>query len=77
MPYGFRAGNQTGHGPCEALARYLICAVIITRSAGLVALGHIAGIALAGVGCPVMWRMIQYRIRSGMEGGPSVSNGSS
>jgi len=57
--------------------RYLICVVMIAGGAALVALGHIAGVVLAAVGCLVMWRMIQYRIRSRKEDGLSVNNESS
>jgi hypothetical protein len=54
--------------------RYLICVVMIAGGGALVALGHIAGVVLAAVGCLVMWRMIRYRVRSRKEGGPSLSN---
>jgi len=77
MPYGSGPAIRLAMVHAKPWQRYLICVVMIAGGAALVALGHIAGVVLAAVGCLVMWRMIQYRIRSQKDGGISVSNESS
>jgi hypothetical protein len=77
MPYGTGPAIGLAMAHAKPWQRYLICAVMIAGGAALVALGHIAGVVLAAVGCLAMWRMIQYRIRSKKDGGISVSNDSS
>jgi hypothetical protein len=77
MPYGSGPAIRLAIVHAKPWQRYLICAVMIAVGAALLALGHIAGVVLAAVGCLMMWRMIQYRIRSRKEGGLSVKNESS
>jgi hypothetical protein len=77
MPYGSGPAIRLAMVHAKPWQRYLICVAMIAGGAALVALGHIAGAVLAAFGCLVMWRMIQYRLRSRKNDGPSVNNESS
>jgi hypothetical protein len=77
MPYGSGPAIRLAMVRAKPWQRYLLCAVMIAGGAALVALGHIAGVVLAAVGCLMMWRMIQYRIRAGKDGDLPMSNESS
>ena len=67
MPYGAGPAIRLATVHAKPWQRYLICVAMIAGGAVLVDIGHIAGVALAGVGCLVMYRMILYRIRSRKE----------
>jgi hypothetical protein len=74
MPYGSGPAIRLAMLHAKPWQRYLIVVAMIAGGAALVALGHVAGVVLAAVGCLTMGRMIQYRIRSRKEDGPSVNN---
>jgi hypothetical protein len=76
MPYGSGPAVRLAMVYAKPWQRILICAVMTAGGAALVALGHIAGVVLAAVGCLTMWRIIQYRIRSGREAGTPGNNDS-
>jgi hypothetical protein len=42
---------------------------MIIGGIGLVILGYVAGLVLAGAGTLLAWRMVQYRVRSRRAGG--------
>ena len=61
MPYGAGPAIRLAMAHAKLWQRYLICVAMIAGGAVLVDIGHIADVALAGVGCLVMYRMILYR----------------
>jgi hypothetical protein len=77
MPYGSGPAIRLAMVHAKPWQRYLMCGVMIAGGAALVVLGHIAGVVLAAGGCLVMWRMIQYGIRSRKEDGLSANDESS
>jgi hypothetical protein len=74
MPYGSGPAIRLAMLHAKPWQRYLIVVAMIAGGVALVALGHVAGIVLAAVGCLMIWPMIRYRIRSRKEDGPSVNN---
>ena len=73
MPYGTGAAIRLAMVHAKPWQRYLICGAMIAGGAVLVALGHVAGLLLAGAGCLVIGQMIRYRVRSKNE--PGISDG--
>jgi len=51
MPYGSGPTIRLAMVHAKLWQRYLICAVMIAGGAVLAALGHIAGVVLAALGC--------------------------
>ena len=42
--------------------RYVIAGAMVAGGAALVAIGHVAGIVLAGAGALLLWRMLRSRV---------------
>jgi hypothetical protein len=77
MPYGSGPAIRLAMVHAKPWQRYLIVVAMMAGGAALLALGHVAGVVLAAVGCLTMLRMIQSRIRPGKEDGHAVKNESS
>ena len=63
MPHGAGPAIRLALISAKPWQRYVICVAMIAGGAALVALGHVAGVVLAGAGLLLMWRLIQYRSR--------------
>ena len=77
MPHGAGPAIRLVLVHAKPWQRYLICIAMIAGGAGLVALGHVAGVAFAGAGCLLIWPMIHYRMRSGPQSDPTASDNAS
>ncbi len=68
MPFGTGPAMRLALVHAKPWQRYLIGVAMIVGGAGLVVLGHVAGVILAPAGCLLTWRMIQFRRRSRRRG---------
>jgi hypothetical protein len=76
MPHGAGPAIRLALVHAKPWQRYVIGVAMIAGGGVLVALGHVAGVVLAGAGCLLMWRLIQYGIRSKRGGRLSGSDDS-
>lgn len=64
MPYGSGQVIRQALMRAEPWQRYVIAGAMILGGAGLVVVGHVAGVLLATAGVLLIGRMLRYRIRS-------------
>ncbi len=64
MPFGSGQMIRQALIHAKPWQRYVIAGAMIAGGAGLVVLGHVAGVLLAAAGLLLVGRMLRYRIRS-------------
>lgn len=71
MPYGSAQLIRHALMHAKPLQRYVISGAMIVGGAALVAVGHVAGVLLAGAGVLIIGGMLRHRTQSRQELGPS------
>jgi hypothetical protein len=64
MPYGSGQVIRQGMIYAKPWQRYVMAGAMMAGGAGLVAVGHLAGVLLVAAGALPLWRSLRHRLRS-------------